>query len=132
MNLRTLLGMPSSNLPPRLVTPHRGTDTRDPKQALTPEELAQVRADLALVEPHACTSRVWWHMVDADGYARQARPRGPECGKPAVVQRLLACGYVGYRCAEHEANGHGYRTSYCPGCNLVCEGDAHVVAVLPC
>lgn len=130
MNLRTLLGMPSSTLPPRLVTPHRGVDTRDPKQALTPEELAQVRADLALVEPHRCMMRYENRLT---GYVTS------ECGKPAVVEHLYACGRSTYYCREHvdnpDATNPGRNPTghmICPQCRFQGQRSEHLTAVLPC
>lgn len=123
--LRRMLLMPASDHRPRLVEPIlRGI--AHPHTALTPEELAQVRADLALVEPKRCQARVWMHGPGGVN----ARPATPECGKPAVLQRLSACGYVSYRCAEH-VSGLGYSTTYCPNCNKVFPADTHLVAELP-
>ncbi len=126
MNLRTLLGMPSSNLPPRLVTPHRGTDVHDPKQALTPAELAQVRADLALVEPHACTYRLVFRRDKVITHIDD------ECGKPATVEVLFACGHSTYACPEHEPKNWTGAFMYCRNCNAQTSRDEHLVAVLPC
>lgn len=102
-----------------------------PHTALTEEELAQVRADLALVEPHACTCRTWRQYFNSAGVIVKTEPVDPECGKPAVVQRMTACGHVGYRCAEHNENGQGYPTDYCIGCNGIFPVGTHTIAVLP-